>query len=483
MTLVEKRDQFKSLATPLALIILGIGSAYLYYWARDLHRFTQGIAGYISLFIGQFAIYLLASYAVWRKPQTAPRWATWPTLVLVLLFAIAFRAPLVSQRPYLSTDVYRYLWDGRVQAAGINPYRYVPGAEELKPLRDEKIFPQINRSDYAPTPYPPVAQAIYYLAYLINPLSVTAFKSLMSIFDLLGVLAVMLALRRTGLDPARAIVYAWHPLLILEGAHTGHIESPFIAFLAFALLAWADKRPVLTGISIGLAAMVKFYPALVLPVFFFSAIESAEVKDVKRSVSYWLTRIWRALFERANLLLMGAFVATVVVAYLPYLNIGLGVFASLSNEFREEGFVETGERYFFLSFARLLAPVPTGLFLGGAAIALIGLGLKLMLQAKRDVREVASAGVALIGLYLFVTTPRYSWYYAWILPFLCFAPQIGWLYLTGASVLLYGLWCIPNVYPEMPIWLGLSLYLPTILFLFWNRWRAATGSRWLKVER
>ena len=82
-------------------------------------------------------------------------------LVVILVGAVAMRLALLFVEPYLSTDIYRYIWDGRVQAAGINPYRYVPSAPEIANLRDAAIFPNINRADYAVTIYPPTAQAIF----------------------------------------------------------------------------------------------------------------------------------------------------------------------------------------------------------------------------------------------------------------------------------------------------------------------------------
>src|SRR5262245_42611126 len=82
-------------------------------------------------------------------------------LIVILVAAVARRLALVCVEPYLSTDIYRYVWDGRVQAAGINPYRYVPSAPELAHLRDAVIYPNINRAGYAVTIYPPMAQAIF----------------------------------------------------------------------------------------------------------------------------------------------------------------------------------------------------------------------------------------------------------------------------------------------------------------------------------
>src|SRR6185436_3074482 len=113
------------------------------------------------------------------------------SVMIILIFAAGFRAELAGKRPYLSTDVYRYIWDGRVQSAGINPYRYRPSAEELADLRDENIYPKINRGDYSITPYPPVAQMVYAAIYWIRPSSVIAFKFAMSAFDLLTMLALV----------------------------------------------------------------------------------------------------------------------------------------------------------------------------------------------------------------------------------------------------------------------------------------------------
>ena len=68
----------------------------------------------------------------------------------------------------MSTDIFRYVWDGRVQAAGINPYRHVPADAALQHLRDDAIYPYINRADYAPTIYPPMAQIVFFLVTRIS---------------------------------------------------------------------------------------------------------------------------------------------------------------------------------------------------------------------------------------------------------------------------------------------------------------------------
>ena len=158
---------------------------------------------------------------------------------------------------------------------------------------------------------------------MIAPMSVTAFKAAMSAFDLITVLLLMLVLARSGIDPARAIIFAWHPLVIFEGAHSGHIEAVYIAFLALALLAWSSRKRALAGIPLALATLVKFYPALLLPVFLDATpgttAGASQFSAAKRSS--FLRTIGRVVNKR-NLAFLAAFGATVILAYAPFLEAG-----------------------------------------------------------------------------------------------------------------------------------------------------------------
>jgi hypothetical protein len=371
--------------------------------------------------------------------------------------------------------VYRYVWDGRVQAAGVNPYRYAPDAEELRELRDDRIFPNITEEDRGwLSPYPPVAQAVFLAVYKLLP-SATGFRLAMSLFDLIALLLIMLTLDGAGLDPARAILFAWHPLVIFETAHSGHVESLYIAFITLALWAWSRRSHALTGVALALAALVKFYPALLLPVF----ITATQASPERDSAAVWqpdrgkfsLRSPLQKLWNGYNVKMLAAFVATIVAAYLPYLGVGGRMFGFLGGYFNEEGFGESGARYFLLTLARKIIPLPTSAFFLVGLLVLGGLALKWMVKPKRDVVDVARGAMAIIGGFLLLTTPRYAWYYVWLLPFLCFAPRLGWLYLTSAASLLYLVWYTPFVYPGIPLWLGAAVYLPTTALLIWERAR------------
>jgi hypothetical protein len=464
--LSDRSPVAQSLVVPLTLLVLGAGSACLYFWGRDLHRFTQWIAAYIWLFIGQLAFYVAASYVVARWSSKSSPSARWITLGLVIFFAVGFRAMLVPQRPYLSADIYRYVWDGHVQTAGINPYRYAPEAGELRGLRDDNIFPNVTDDDKRwLSPYPPVAQFVFLSASLVRPMSVTAFKATIASFDLIAMLLLMLVLARSGFDPARAIIFAWHPLLIFEGAHSGHVEAVFIAFLALALYAWSRRNDALTGVALALATLVKFYPVLLLPAFLIARSDDQMPGSMKADN---LSRLLNRVVHKRNLVMLTAFVATVALAYLPYLGAGTNLFGFLRRYIQEEGFVQSGARYFLLDVFRRLVPIPTNVFLIVAAACLIGVAVWWLTKPKRDVLDVARGAAALIGCYLLLTTPRYAWYYAWVIPFLCLVPRAGWLYLTCASALLYMVWYTPLVYPQIPLWLGSGIFIPAIAWLVWD---------------
>ena len=101
-----------------------------------------------------FIPYCLALRLVWRNTERSRA-----ALLPLLAFSVLFRLPLLPTEPRMSTDLYRYLWDGRVQVAGMNPYLYAPGDETLRPLRDPDIYRWINKKE-VPTIYPAGAQLV-----------------------------------------------------------------------------------------------------------------------------------------------------------------------------------------------------------------------------------------------------------------------------------------------------------------------------------
>ncbi|HEV8714937.1 MAG TPA: hypothetical protein VGX03_19170 [Candidatus Binatia bacterium] len=120
-----------------------------------------------------FIPYCLALRLIWRSVAPTPT-----ALAVLFAFALLFRLPLLFTEPRLSTDLYRYLWDGRVQTAGINPYRYAPADEALRFLRDDAVYRRINRKEF-PTIYPAGAQLIFWSAAALRLTTPARFKVLL----------------------------------------------------------------------------------------------------------------------------------------------------------------------------------------------------------------------------------------------------------------------------------------------------------------
>src|SRR6185503_19893636 len=217
----------------IALVLLG-GVSVVLYRAGLSASGVSGIRFFMTVAFAQSAIYLIAAWIVVRsRPSNS-------TLLIVIAFAVLFRLSILFAPPYLSDDIYRYVWDGRVQAAGINPYRYIPAAPELAHLRDETIYPKINRKDWAHTIYPPVAQVVFFLTTRISE-SVTWMKATMILFELVTFWAVAQLLALLGRPRQLLLMYAWHPLVVWEFAGSGHVDAMAIAFIALAFFAWQRK--------------------------------------------------------------------------------------------------------------------------------------------------------------------------------------------------------------------------------------------------
>src|SRR5438876_5057436 len=167
---------FRSLLSRSNLLLIAFGCSALVIYRLSLRSQSADIRWFLKLAAIQCGLYLAAA---WLTLKTKPGHST---LIIVIVFAALFRLSILFSPPYLSDDIYRYIWDGRVQAAGINPYRYIPADPALAHLRDDAIYPRINRRNYARTIYPPIAEAVYLLTTRVSE-SVTWMKATMVLFE------------------------------------------------------------------------------------------------------------------------------------------------------------------------------------------------------------------------------------------------------------------------------------------------------------
>jgi alpha-1,6-mannosyltransferase len=372
---------------------LGIGSIRLKTW-------FVVIAGISA------AVYLAAVMTVLQRP--AAKQAVW----LVLLVAAALRLPLIVSPPFLSTDVYRYVWDGRVQVAGVNPYRYLPADPALAGLRDDTVYPRINRAEYAPTIYPPAAEALYAAVAFVWS-NLIAVKAAMVGFEILAVCCLLRLLSVAKLPAERVLIYAWNPLPVWAFAGNGHIDGAAIGMVAAALLLRVLHRDGWAGAALGLAILMKFLPAVVAPV------------------------LWR---RRAGWRTAAAAVAVILVCYAMYSSVGLRVFGFLQGYGSEEGY-DSGEGFWLLAgLSRLitLPPAAAIIYKAAAGLLLAALGAWFAFVRRPDdaVSICAAAGI-MMAVLSFAISPHYPWYFAWLAVPCVLAPTPAVLWMATAPILLY----------------------------------------------
>jgi hypothetical protein len=399
----------------LALLLLA-GEAF-----GLLAQFNRDLDHFIIAVLFQGLVWVAAAVIVARR-------AVRPSLALILITAALMRLVALTAPVYLSDDIYRYIWDGRVQAAGINPYRFIPTDANLTPLRDQAVFPNINRNNYAPTIYPPVAQMLFFAATRLGE-TVPTIKLVLVMVEAIGIGALLLVLRSVGTARENILLYAWHPLPVWEIAGSGHIDAGVVTLVALALAAAVTGRRAWSGAALAAATLVKFFPVVLVPALW---------RPARSNLGDWR---W-----------LSAFVAVIVAAYLPYLGAGSGVLGFLPAYVAEEN-LTSGGGFWALDLAARAVPVPVIVYLGVAAALMAGLAVVALLRSTDPRASLAWTAVLATAATLFAS-PHYAWYFVWLVALLCVAPWWPAFWPTLTAVLLY--W-EPKT-GHIPLWVGLTIY-------------------------
>ncbi len=347
---------------------------------------------------------------------------------LILATAILLRVGALAGPVFLSDDIYRYIWDGRVQAAGINPYRYIPNDVHLAPLRDAAIFPNVNRNNYAPTIYPPVAQMFFFLATRFGE-SVLVMKLALVAIETIGVCALLRVLRGVGMPRENILLYAWHPLPVWEIAGSGHVDAVMVAFVALALAATVAGRRAWSGAALAAATLVKFFPLVLVPALWRPARQIGAI-----GVGCW------------------AFAAVIIAGYLPYIGVGSRVLGFLPGYVAEEDFA-SGSGFWIVEIFRRAIPLSTGMYLALVMMVLAGLA---MAALRRPPGPVPSLRWAMIlgTATMLLASPHYPWYFVWLVALLCVSPWWPAWWPTIAAVLVHS---DPKT-GQIPLWVGFTVY-------------------------
>lgn len=397
----------------LSLAVLGGLLLALQLRLRGEHDLETQIAGQLVA----FGVFLPAAALCWRGLRAGRA-----GVVAVLLLAVAFRAAafVPGETPPLSDDLHRYAWDARVQASGVNPYRYAPTDPALAPLRDDVVWPQINLPDWK-TVYPPGGEASFAVARAAfgDRLGATTLLFLAAEAIAAGLLVLVLARMRPRPPLERVALYAWHPLAISEIAANGHVDALALAALAGMLAAWQARRFALAGLAVAFAALVKLGPILLLP----------------------------ALARRGGLRYVAPALALCAAAYGAYASVGLGVVGDLGAYVEQQRFGGS----LWWAVRQIDGPTAAAAVCAAVLVTVVAL---VFLRAHDSIEQVARSCLLVLGTLVLCLSYVQPWHALWLLPFLPFVRAPAWLWLTGTLPLLY----VFGVDRVLPPWVRVVVY-------------------------
>jgi alpha-1,6-mannosyltransferase len=376
----------------------------------------------------------------WRNP-VPPR----HTVIAALLMSVAIRAPLVGPRAGSDSDMVRYLWDGRVQTFGYSPYEVIPADPALAPTHTDET--RRMPSARSRTPYPPGAQLFFRLVVSLHD-STRAMKAALVACDLMTILILWRWLAHIGRPEWLALTYAWNPLVVLEIAHSGHLDALGAMWIAASAYWLARRKTALASVAYVLAVATKLLPVVLLPL-------------------YWRRVRLRDAFAGAALL------ALLYLAYTRHGILPLGNVPNVVEHIRFNG-----------PLFRLIAGFSTSQVAAVAAVGL-GLGLAVWTRWRLDANNPA-AWVWPMALALAAAPVIYPWYLLYLTPFLfgvAAIPITAWTITVISTYIVWDLarggarWVVP---PALVRWeYGIPIVIG--IYLAWRVY-TSTGAKSFRAE-
>lgn len=247
--------------TNFILLIAGISIESVYILYRVIMTGASGsVIKYIALYGAAFIIMAIA-HRVLKQPAK-PR----TFLSIIIFFAFISGVTLIPAPPEQSDDIYRYIWDGKLQHFDISPYTYAPDAPVLEQYHSEKL-PRLVNFPHIKTIYPPAAQLLFRISYELSGENPTGMKFLFLLFAIGSIYLFYLILKLRGGDLRLLIFFAWNPLLIMETAVNGHLDILMVFFLLLCLWLFYKNRLIFAGMALGMAVLSKLIPVIFVPLF------------------------------------------------------------------------------------------------------------------------------------------------------------------------------------------------------------------------
>ena len=435
----------------------------------DAPVLTYPVISFVALEMLAGGVYLTLLWLIPRSPSDRQ------LLALVLGVGLTMRAVTMFSTPILEDDFYRYLWDGAVVAEGKDPYRYSP-AEVLAAHGDgdstpalaalsmlsEASTPVAQRINYPrlTTIYPPLTQGVFALGASIEAFSLHVWRLILLLIEGATVALLYMILRQQNRAPLWLAIDWWNPLAVKELVNSAHMDALFLPLLACVVLLMLMRKGVLASLCLALAAGVKLWPALLLPIFLRPLM--AEPGKLVAALA-----VFSAAFSGTAWWLVGqAGGETGLTAYSVGWNMNDAFFLAFH--------WVVGNALELLGYEWLASGSVSRALV---AATILWLGLWLNRRVAGDADELCSRFLVLTAIVFLLSPTQFPWYYTWLLPFLVVAPSPALLLLTALLPLYYLRFYLDfrdqsRLFDHGIVWLE---YLPVWLLLA-REW-------WLHVRR
>jgi hypothetical protein len=342
-----------------------------------------------------------------------------------ILVGILFRIVLIPSEPFLSDDIFRYLWDGKIVAAGINPYKFAPTDIHLLEYRDEIVYPNINFPGIA-TSYPPVSQFMFLLNNWLGG-SVLSWKLMLLTVEIFLVLIILKLLPKFGLGQNRLLIYFFNPLLIIETYSSGHLEIIGVFFFWLAVYLFYKNFDWNSVIVIALSMFSGIVP---LP----------------------------GLFSYLNRWEFNGGIYQLTTSLMKLLDVKEYQWMVQNLSGHLEIFYINHALYYKVFVLFILV------------VVLIDQLNKLRATSRFRSINFIQRSFILTAVFLLLTPTLHPWYLIWIIPFLIFIPNWSWIGLTLLIQISYFVlkdFALISEWKES-LWVLLAQYVPFYLVLIWE---------------
>ena len=397
-----------------------------------------------ELFMG-FSVAWLCFGWVWKYGQNLG-------LGVGIVLAMGLRILLMGSMPTLSDDFYRFIFDGQLLLNGVNPFYYLPKDIVVQKAWEEfpywKALVEGMNSPAYYSVYPPLHQLFFVFSALAGEDlwgNVFVLRSVFLLFEGLNIYLMLLLIRSWGLNQSVLWLYAFHPLVILEGVGNLHFEIMVLSALLASLYFFTKAKSKLSGIAWSLAVGVKLTPLMLLPLWWKAWKGRQRWAFIGASLFVIALSFWPLLLDKGY------------VNFLQSLRLYPFVFefnASVYYLIREIGIAWEGYN-----------PIAV---VGPALQLMAGLGI-LLLAWKRQVQQPRDLAVAMVWvyfIYLIFQTTVHPWYLIPALGISVLTGQRVFMLWSGLVMLSYASYAQAEV--KEPLWTGLLQYGLLFGFVLWN---------------